>query len=45
MGIEPRLSSLAKEKALLERWAQKLLEKETLAEPELVELRASLVAQ
>jgi cell division protease FtsH len=36
---------LAKEKALLERWAEKLLEKETLAEAELVELRASLVSQ
>jgi cell division protease FtsH len=36
---------LAKEKALLERWAEKLLEKETLAEAELGELRASLVLQ
>jgi len=36
---------LAKEKALLERWAQKLLEKETLAEAELAELKALLVTQ
>jgi cell division protease FtsH len=33
---------LAREKALLERWAQKLLEKETLVETELAELRASI---
>ncbi|HZO04152.1 MAG TPA: ATP-dependent zinc metalloprotease FtsH [Burkholderiales bacterium] len=36
---------LAKEKALLERWAKKLLEKETLAEAELAELKALLVTQ
>jgi cell division protease FtsH len=35
---------LAREKALLERWAQKLLEKETLVEAELGELRASIGA-
>ena len=35
---------LAKEKALLERWAVKLLEKETLAEAELEELRGSIGA-
>ena len=39
------LGILSREKALLERWAQKLLEKETLVETELAELRASLVAQ
>jgi cell division protease FtsH len=35
-------SILTRERALLERWAQKLLERETLAEDELGELRASL---
>jgi cell division protease FtsH len=35
---------LAAEKALLERWAKKLLEKETLVEAELDELRASIGA-
>jgi cell division protease FtsH len=35
---------LMRERALLERWAQKLLEKETLGEDELGELRASLRA-
>jgi cell division protease FtsH len=35
---------LSREKALLERWAQKLLEKETLVETELAELRASISA-
>src|SRR5229473_482945 len=33
---------LTRERAALERWAQKLLEKETLGESELAELRASL---
>jgi cell division protease FtsH len=33
---------LARERTLLERWAQKLLDKETLAEDELGELRTSL---
>jgi cell division protease FtsH len=33
---------LARERALLERWAQKLLDKETLVEDELGELRTSL---
>jgi cell division protease FtsH len=42
---EKARSILAKEKALLERWAEKLLEKETLAEAELGELKASLVLQ
>jgi cell division protease FtsH len=35
-------SILVRERALLERWAQKLLERETLAEDELGELKASL---
>src|SRR5688572_10080697 len=35
---------LVREKTLLERWAQKLLEKETLVEAELAELRASIAA-
>jgi cell division protease FtsH len=35
---------LARERTLLERWSQKLLEKETLGEDELGELRASLRA-
>ena len=38
------LGILSREKKLLERWAQKLLEKETLVETELDELRASLRA-
>jgi ATP-dependent Zn protease len=38
------LGILAREKMLLERWAQKLLEKETLAEAELAELRGSISA-
>ncbi len=42
---EKALGILSRQKALLERWAQKLLEKETLVETELAELRASLVAQ
>jgi cell division protease FtsH len=42
---EKALGILSRQKALLERWAQKLLEKETLVEAELAELRASLVAQ
>jgi len=33
---------LVRERGLLERWAQRLLEKETLVEDELGELRASL---
>jgi cell division protease FtsH len=35
---------LSREKAALERWAQKLLEKETLVEAELDELRGSIGA-
>jgi ATP-dependent Zn protease len=38
------LGILSREKKLLERWAQKLLEKETLVETELDELRASVTA-
>jgi cell division protease FtsH len=38
------LGILSREKALLERWAQKLLEKETLVETELAELRVSIGA-
>jgi cell division protease FtsH len=38
------LAILKREKAQLERWAQKLLEKETLVEAELDELRASVAA-
>ena len=41
---EKALAILSREKALLERWAQKLLEKETLVEAELDELRASISA-
>jgi cell division protease FtsH len=43
-AYEKALSILSKEKKLLESWALKLLEKETLAEPELGELRASISA-
>jgi cell division protease FtsH len=39
---EKTKSILMRERALLERWAQKLLERETLAEDELGELKASL---
>ena len=42
---EKALDILSRQKALLERWAQKLLEKETLVEAELAELRTSLVSQ
>ena len=42
---EKALGILKREKALLERWAQKLLEKETLVEAELDELRASLAVK
>src|SRR5687767_9978124 len=38
------LGILSREKALLERWAQKLLEKETLIESELDELRRAVAA-
>jgi cell division protease FtsH len=41
---EKALGILAREKATLERWAQKLLEKETLVEAELAELKASISA-
>jgi cell division protease FtsH len=43
-AYEKALGILSREKALLERWAQKLLEKETLVEGELEELRASVGA-
>jgi cell division protease FtsH len=39
------LAILQRERAALERWAQKLLEKETLVESELEELRASLAGK
>jgi cell division protease FtsH len=41
---EKALGILLREKAALERWAQKLLEKETLVETELEELKASIAA-
>jgi cell division protease FtsH len=41
---EKALGILSRQKATLERWAQKLLEKETLVEAELAELRASITA-
>jgi cell division protease FtsH len=43
-AYDKALGILTREKKLLERWAQKLLEKETLAEAELAELRASISA-
>jgi len=43
-SYDKALGILAREKALLERWALKLLEKETLAEAELGELRVSISA-
>jgi cell division protease FtsH len=43
-AYDKALGILTREKKLLERWAQKLLEKETLAEAELGELRASISA-
>jgi cell division protease FtsH len=39
---ENALGILRREKVLLERWAQTLLEKETLGDPELREIKASL---
>src|SRR5213594_3214086 len=42
-AYEKALAILTRERAALERWAQKLLEKETLGESELAELRASLI--
>ena len=39
---EKAISILRRERALLERWAQKLLEKETLVERELEELRRAV---
>ncbi len=41
-AYDKALGVLLKEKQLLETWARRLLEKETLAEAELVELKASL---
>jgi cell division protease FtsH len=43
-AYDKALGILSREKKLLERWAQKLLEKETLAENELAELRTSISA-
>jgi cell division protease FtsH len=43
-AYDKALGILAREKTLLSRWAQKLLDKETLVEDELEELRASLGA-
>jgi cell division protease FtsH len=43
-AYDKALGILSREKAVLERWAQKLLEKETLVEAELDELRTSLKA-
>jgi cell division protease FtsH len=43
-AYDKALGILSREKKTLESWAQKLLEKETLAENELVELRGSLGA-
>jgi cell division protease FtsH len=41
-SYDKALGILSREKPLLERWAQRLLEKETLVEAELDELRAEL---
>jgi cell division protease FtsH len=41
-SYDKALGILSREKALLERWAQRLLEKETLGEAELDELRVEL---
>jgi len=41
-AYDKALGILSKEKQLLESWARKLLEKETLAEAELAELRRAL---
>ena len=43
-AYEKALGILSREKALLSRWAEKLLEKETLVEAELEELKASISA-
>jgi cell division protease FtsH len=43
-AYENALGILSREKATLERWAKKLLEKETLVEAELDELRRGLAA-
>ena len=43
-AYEKARSILSREKNLLEQWAQKLLEKETLVEAELAELKASIAA-
>jgi cell division protease FtsH len=43
-AYDKALAILAREKTLLERWALKLLEKETLAEAELGELRRAVAA-
>lgn len=41
-SYDKALGILSREKTLLERWAQKLLEKETLVEAELDELRRAV---
>ena len=41
-SYDKALGILSREKALLERWAQRLLEKESLGESELDELRGEL---
>jgi cell division protease FtsH len=43
-AYDKALGILSREKKLLERWAQKLLERETLAEADLAELRTSIGA-
>jgi cell division protease FtsH len=43
-AYDKALGILAKEKSLLESWAKRLLEKETLAESELGELRTAIAA-
>jgi len=43
-SYDKALAILSREKALLARWAEKLLEKETLVEAELEELKASIGA-
>jgi cell division protease FtsH len=43
-AYDKALGILTREKELLERWARKLLEKETLAEAELGDLRAAISA-
>jgi len=44
-AYDKALGILSREKKLLESWAQKLLEKETLAEAELDHLRRAMIAE